>query len=1292
LDRDRDARRFLACLTAFVLSMSVIRIAAAGVNQWTSTGPEGGWTSPPAFHPTRNGVLFVAASRVYRSTDGGAHWVAVSEDSPVSGSFVFDPNNPDRILVSGQPVLRSIDGGASFTEAAYVPGNLQVSPLAITSNGGVVYAGSGSKVYRSADFGMTWEERAVGLPNSPDGVTGLAISPADSSTLYMSLAAGGLYKSNDAGANWNHITTFPGGANAIAINPANAVQMLVAGGISSAMWRSTDAGANWTAVAANAYFSGIAYDPLVVNRVVSYEYRTRRLYVSNDGGGAWVPGAVVPASQGVSGEFSRTTAGVFGLGGSAGVFLSTDAGHTVAYSNSGMIASDLRNIAASRSAPYRVYASFYGGPDGLHQRVSGGWQATNTAQFYGLLPERNVVSAIGIDPLNSSIVYAGGFGGLAKSTDAGGSWSRVWNGDFAYAMAIDPADPRILYVVATTTGVARSADGGTTWSYRNNGLPVIGTSVPIYNIKIDPTNTSRLYAFEQSTGDIYRTVDAGLNWSRINGLQTGEIAYTVAFDPLDQNLVYLGAQSGIYRSGDGGSTWVAMSVPLGTLGVTSVLIDPAVPSNITLICASGTVGVVRTVDYGTTWERVSWDEGSRKLITGPIMGVLDPAQPGNLIVGAYHAGMREFQIAPDLAISISGVSGRMQPGSTPTVRISVQNKPTSPFGASDATVTLSLPAILTPGTASASRGSCVRVGQSLTCTLGAMKVGETAQIDLPLNTVAGTGTISATVQGREADLAPTDNSAALSVIVQPYSDLRVTLPAPVTTNHYAVVPLDVMVTNLGPQDANNVRAAFTLPAGFVLAPGSSCTTSGTTVACLVATLSRNATALVQIVSTAFVTGQYPVSVAVDSDSFDPDSSNNSATTTVTVRRVTDLAVVLGAPPAAVAVGQAGTATATITNGGPDPVDVTVVSLSGSNLKITAASAAGGSCAISSGGANCSLGAMVSGSSRAVDVTFSPVATGAAQLSAAVNSEAQESAAGDNTASRTLTGTASANLGVTLAAAPAAINRQSSTLLTARVTNAGPTEAPAARAVFTVPAGLGATSASPSVGTCTMTASSVDCALGSMNNGEVATVDVTATGAVTGSSSVTAGVSTTAFDAVAGNNTASAAVLVRGLTDLAISMTALPASLQAGQTANTTVTVMNNGPDEANIAVANLSTGNLDVQSAVPSAGTCSISSTSTDCSLGVMAAGSSRTIAITVAARSVGAASLSVTTSYEGGERSGTDNTATGSIIVSAPPATSGGGGGGSSGGGGGALGGWGLLAMLAWSLRSATRQRANHA
>src|SRR5512137_2438983 len=69
--------------------------------------------------------------------------------------------------------------------------------------------GPGSGIFKSSDGGTTWQPLTAGLPSEGLGRIGLAVAPANSRRVYAIVDAkeGGLFRSDDAGANWTRISS-----------------------------------------------------------------------------------------------------------------------------------------------------------------------------------------------------------------------------------------------------------------------------------------------------------------------------------------------------------------------------------------------------------------------------------------------------------------------------------------------------------------------------------------------------------------------------------------------------------------------------------------------------------------------------------------------------------------------------------------------------------------------------------------------------------------------------------------------------------------------------------------------------------------------------------------------------------------------------------------------------------------------------------------------------------------------------------------------------------------------------
>ncbi len=249
------------------------------------------------------------------------------------------------------------------------------------------------------------------------------------------------------------------------------------------------------------------------------------------------------------------------------------------------------------------------------------------------------ISDLAIHPTNKSVWYvAAASGGLWKTTNAGTSFSPIFDGEGSYSIGevvIDPNNHNVIWVgtgennaqrsVSYGDGVYKSIDGGRSWT--NMGLP---QSEHIGRILIDPRNSAVVYVASQGPvfnggGDrgLYKTTDGGQTWNTI--LDGGEWAGVsdVVMDPRNPDVLiasvwqrarrqftYIagGPESGLHRSTDGGATWTRSQrgLPSGDLGRIGLAMSPVDPDVIyAIVEAANNGGFYRSQNNGVTWERMS---------------------------------------------------------------------------------------------------------------------------------------------------------------------------------------------------------------------------------------------------------------------------------------------------------------------------------------------------------------------------------------------------------------------------------------------------------------------------------------------------------------------------------------------------------------------------------------------------------------------------------------------------------------------------------------------------------------
>ena len=248
------------------------------------------------------------------------------------------------------------------------------------------------------------------------------------------------------------------------------------------------------------------------------------------------------------------------------------------------------------------------------------------------------VSDVEVNPNNINEYYvAAASGGVWKTTNAGITYSPVFDKEGSYSIGcvtIDPNNTNIVWVgtgennnqrsVAYGDGVYKSEDGGKSW--KNVGLK---NSEHTGMIVVDPSNSDVVYVAAygplwSAGGDrgIYKTTDGGKTWKNILSVSEHTGCNEIHMDPRNNNVLYAtahqrrrqgftyisgGPESGIYKSTDAGVTWnkINKGLPEVDLGRIGMGVSPVNPDVLYCMVEAGDKkgGTYRSTDRGASWER-----------------------------------------------------------------------------------------------------------------------------------------------------------------------------------------------------------------------------------------------------------------------------------------------------------------------------------------------------------------------------------------------------------------------------------------------------------------------------------------------------------------------------------------------------------------------------------------------------------------------------------------------------------------------------------------------------------------
>jgi photosystem II stability/assembly factor-like uncharacterized protein/preprotein translocase subunit YajC len=434
---------------------------------------------------------------VFKTTNGGGNWTAMNTGMNTSSydtTIVINPQTPETlyaglgvgVFTSAIGVFKSTDGGTNWTAMSNGLTDTRVNDLVINpQTPETLYAGTFAGVFKSTNGGANWTAMNTGLINT--GVNTLVINPQTPETLYAGTDSYGVFKSTNGGANWTAMNTglINTGVNTLVINPQTP-ETLYAGTDSYGVFKSTNGGENWTPMN-----TGLT-DTTTVNTLAINPQTPETLYAGTDsygvfkstnGGENWTPmntGLTDTTTVNTLAINPQTPETLYAGTDSYGVFKSTNGGTN--WTATGLTSTYVDALAINPQTPETLYAG---------TQIYGVSKSTNGGANWGFIGSRTYF-ALAINPQTPETLYAGASGGVFKSTNGGVNWTAMDTGltnTYVNALAINPQTPDTLYA-GTAGGVFKTTDGGTNWTPMNNGL----TNTGVRALAINPQTPDTLYA------------------------------------------------------------------------------------------------------------------------------------------------------------------------------------------------------------------------------------------------------------------------------------------------------------------------------------------------------------------------------------------------------------------------------------------------------------------------------------------------------------------------------------------------------------------------------------------------------------------------------------------------------------------------------------------------------------------------------------------------------------------------------------------------------------------------------
>lgn len=557
-----------------------------------------------AIDPHNSNIVYVAAQGplwgpggdrgLYKTTDGGQNWEKILDISENTGinDIIIDPTNPDNLIASSYQRRRHV-----WT---------------------LINGGPESNIYKSTDGGKTWKKITSGIPEADKGRIGLAYAPTNPNIVYAIIEAqkdaGGFFKSTDGGESWERTNAYKTVSaqyyNEIVVDPVNPDKVFV---LDTRTTYTLDGGKTFKRL-------GGAHRHVDDHAIWVNPDNTDHLLIGGDGGvyetfdfGAnWQFKANLPVTQFYRVSVDNSKPFYYVYGGTQDN--NSQGGPSQTTNTSGICNEDWFvtqggdgfESAIDPEDPNIVYSQSQYGWLIRFNRKTGEKTGIKPMEKKGEAPFRwNWDAPLLISPhKNTRLYFAANI--LFKSEDRGNSWQaispdltrqlnrnqlkvmgKIWSVDavaknastsvYGNIVSLDesPLVEGLIYIGTDDGLIQITEDGGQNW--RKAKLPNIPEYAYVSDVLASKHDENTVYAtfsnhkMADFTPYVLKSTDRGKTWKSIsNNLEAPEVAWSIAEDHVDKNLLFLGTEYGLYTSIDGGNNWTKLTNGLPTIAIRDI--------------------------------------------------------------------------------------------------------------------------------------------------------------------------------------------------------------------------------------------------------------------------------------------------------------------------------------------------------------------------------------------------------------------------------------------------------------------------------------------------------------------------------------------------------------------------------------------------------------------------------------------------------------------------------------------------------------------------------------------------